>query len=1118
MSEFVHLHVHSEFSLLDGACRIKELITQAKKMGQEAIALTDHGVMYGVVDFYEAAVEAGIKPLIGCEVYTAPRSRFNKESGYDNEYGHLVLIAKDNRGYQNLIKIVSAGFTEGFYYKPRIDDELLTKYNGGIIALSACLAGDIPRLLLSGDYEGAKKRCLKYLEIFGENNFYLELQDHGILEQKKLNPLIIRLSEDTGVALVATNDVHYIKREDAQYQDILLCIQTAREVNDEDRMKFFGEEFYLKSAEEMEQLFAFAPQALANTKKIADMCNTTFEFGKLKLPKYPAPKEAAEYLTELCQKGLDKRYSEITAEIRDRLDYELSVIKNMGFVDYFLIVWDYVNYAKKNNIVVGPGRGSAAGSIVAYALEITDIDPIKYNLIFERFLNPERISMPDIDIDFCYERRQEVIDYVISKYGADHVAQIITFGTMAARAVVRDAGRAMGIPYGEVDTVAKMIPTEIGITLGDALIMNPDLKTLCDADNKIAKLLEVSQALEGLPRHASTHAAGVVISGKSVDEYVPLQKNDDVITTQFPMGTLEKLGLLKMDFLGLRNLTVIRNTVEMAGEAGIVIDMENLDYDKQEVYTLIGRGETDGVFQLESNGMKSFMKRLAPENLEDIIAGISLYRPGPMDQIPKYIENKHNPQKIKYKHPLLENILDVTDGCIVYQEQVMQIVRDLGGYSMARADSVRKAMSKKKIDVMEKERAVFCSGAGQRGVNSKIANEIYDDMIDFAKYAFNKSHAAAYAVLAYQTAYLKTYYKTYFFAALFNSIIDNTDKVAGYFGECGRLNISVLPPHINHSKYRFTADGNNIRFGLGAVRNVGRSFAEEIFNEREKNGEFTSPGDFIRRMTGKDINKRAVSELIYSGALDNMGYNRAQMQSAYELIMAAATYDLKHNAAGQTSLFDIAEDNEIKDDYPNIKEYNNKTLLSYEKEAVGIYVTGHPLDEYRPLLEKAADTKISEIKNEEENFDKRKVKIAGMVASRKNKITKNNSQMAFVTFEDLSGSIEIIVFPKTLMTYDSLLSEESPLLVEGRVDERENEIPKILAEYFRVLKSASKITIEVSDGKYIDKLRPFVIKAKGDDELCISIMGNEYQCAYGVNAMQLKSLVETAEGVVKVTV
>ncbi len=1102
-NNFVHLHVHSEYSLLDGACRIKELAERAAELSMPALALTDHGVMYGAVDFYNAAKEAGIKPIIGCEVYVAPRSRFNKEMGIDNNISHLVLLAKNEEGYGNLIKIVSAGFVDGFYYKPRVDKELLSKYSGGLIALSACIAGEIPKLILNGNYDAAKKLALGYRDMFGEENFYLEIQDHGIAEQKKVNAALCKMSEETGIPLVATNDAHYLRREDAENHDLLLCIQTGKTVDDTDRLKFQTNEFYLKSGEEMENLFAYAPEAIKNTLKIAEMCNVEFEFGKLKLPRYPAPGDSFEYLKSLCDKGLARRYPKPTEEIQKRLSYELSVISDMGFVDYFLIVWDYVNFAKSHGIMVGPGRGSAAGSIVAYTLGITDIDPIKYGLIFERFLNPERISMPDIDVDFCYERRQEVIDYVVSKYGKDHVSQIITFGTMAARMAVRDVGRALGMPYGEVDAVAKMIPTELGITIKEALKVNPDIAALCEKDKSIKRLISVSSALEGLPRHASTHAAGVVICDKSVDEYVPLQKNDDVITTQFPMGTIERLGLLKMDFLGLRNLTVIKNTAELIRAGGTDFDIEKIDYDSPEVYKMISRGETEGVFQLESSGMKSFMKRLEPQNLEDIIAGISLYRPGPMDQIPRYIENKQHPDKIKYKHPLLADILDVTYGCIVYQEQVMQIVRVLGGYSLARADSVRKAMSKKKQDVMEKERAVFVKGAQERGVPEKTANKIYDDMIDFAKYAFNKSHAAAYAVVAYRTAYLKCFYKTEYFAALFNSIIGNTDKTAEYFEECTRMGIKILPPHINSSMARFSAESGAIRVGLCAVKNVGAAFCNSCVDERRENGDYLSLGDFVTRMVKRgSVSKRAVSSFILAGVFDGFNVTRSSLLAKHEELIDAAAAENKNNAAGQVSLFEIIEDKSktFSEEYPDIAEFNPRDLLEYEKEAMGIYVSGHPLDEFRREVERAETMSIGAIKRaaEEsgEKTDKLSVTVAGLVAARKNKLTKSSARMSFVTLEDLSGSIEVIVFPKTLLKCDALLSGDLPVKVIGRTDVRENEIPKIIAEDILPLQKGEvegELLLNIENKALLDEIHPIIMKNTGKDGLFLAVGEKEYE-------------------------
>ncbi len=1122
---FVHLHVHSAYSLLDGACRIKDLVEKAKAHGQTALALTDHGVMYGVIDFYDAAKEAGIKPIVGCEVYTTDGDRAQKTAGRDEEIGHLVLLVKNEEGYKNLIRIVSVGFTEGFYYKPRVDMETLSQNCEGLIALSACLAGDIPRALLKGDYEDAKRRAVRYREIFGEGNFYIELQDHGIEEQRKINPLLVKLSEETGIGLVATNDVHYIEKKDAKYQDVLLCIQTGKNVSDTDRMRFTGEEFYLKSTEEMEALFPYAPTAISNTAEIADKCNFAFAFHRKLLPKYDVPhgEDAFLYLKSLCEKGLSARYENPTEKARERLAYELDVIRNMGFVDYFLIVWDFVNYAKTNGIAVGPGRGSAAGSIVAYTLYITDIDPLRYSLLFERFLNPERVSMPDIDIDFCYVRRPEVIDYVNRKYGADRVAQIITFGTMAARAVIRDVGRVLGMPYADVDAVAKLVPNVLNIKLKDGIDMTPKLREAYENDPKIKELLDISLALEGLPRHASTHAAGVVISNAPVYVHVPLQKNDDVITTQFPMGTLERLGLLKMDFLGLRNLTVIQDAAQMAG---ITLDTKNMVYDAPEVYKLISRGDTAGVFQLESAGMKAFMRELMPDSLEDIIAGISLYRPGPMDSIPTYIRNKKNPEGIQYLHPKLEPILKVTYGCIVYQEQVMQIVRDIGGYSMARADSVRKAMSKKKTDVMEKEREVFINGleengevvirgAVRNGVPANIANQIYDDMIDFAKYAFNKSHAAAYAVLAYETAYLKCFYKVYFMAALFNSVLGNAEKNGLYAVECDKMGITLLPPDVNKSFYKFSEEDGNIRYGLGAVRGVGQGFSENIVAEREKNGPFTSLGDFVERMIGKDMNKRALEELIAGGAFDFTGASRAQMLAHYGVIVETKQSRVKNNIAGQLTLFGEALPE--KDVYPNIPELDTKVRLAKEKEALGIYMSGHPLDAYKEVISALSPVMLSQLKDTENPAyaDRQMVEVAGLIAGRKNKLTKSNTMMAFLTLEDLTSSMEIIVFPKVLASCDEAAAEGAAVSVRGTLSLREDEEPKILAEEIRLLPTSlprtGKVTITVDKGREsaIDNLRDALKRFPGNDAVCLVVNGKLYKTQMTVKAVP--AFIKTAE-------
>lgn len=1078
MTSFVHLHVHTQYSLLDGACRITDLIKKAKDMGMDSLAITDHGVMYGVIEFYKEAMKQGIKPIIGCEVYTAARSRHDKVNELDGSQGHLVLLAKNMTGYKNLIQLVTIGFTEGFYYKPRVDFEILEKYHEGLIALSACLAGDIPKAISNGNYEKAKQLAYKYNGIFGEGNFYLELQDHGIKEQKIVNQQLIKLSRETGIPVVATNDIHYINKEDAEYQDVLLCIQTGKTIDEEDRMKFEGSEFYLKSADEMQELFAYIPEALSNTVRIAEQCNVEFEFGKLHLPSYQVPEEYTpfEYLNKLCYEGLLKRYGNPPPdEVKSKLDYELKVINDMGYVDYFLIVWDFIKYARDHEIMVGPGRGSAAGSIVAYCLGITNIDPIKYNLLFERFLNPERISMPDIDIDFCYERRQEVIDYVIEKYGKDRVAQIITFGTMAARAAIRDVGRALNIPYADVDVVAKHIPFELGITIDRALEVNSELRDLYNTDMQVKKLIDTAKALEGLPRHASTHAAGVVISKEPVSTYVPLQKNEDSVTTQFPMVTLEELGLLKMDFLGLRTLTVIRDAVQMVKKSrGLDIDINNISYDDPLVYDLLCQGETEGVFQLESSGMKQFMKELQPRSLEDIIAGISLYRPGPMDQIPRYIRNKNNPGEIQYKHPLLENILNMTYGCIVYQEQVMQIVRELAGYSLGRADLVRRAMAKKKADVMEKEKTnfiygitddqgnVLVPGAVRKGVPENVAKEIFNEMMDFAKYAFNKSHAAAYAVVAYQTAWLKCHYPTEFMAALLTSVLDNSVKVSEYIQECKRLGITLLPPDINQSYDGFTVNGSSIRFGLVAVKNVGRNAIKDVIEERNKNGAFKDFRDFCERMSQGDMNKRLIESLIKCGAFDCFGVYRSQLMAVYEKILDDIAQSKKRNVDGQISMFADSfaslSDNKGKDDYPDIKEFDKKVILSMEKEITGLYLSGHPLDEYRDRLEHAIDTTTADIAALEDSMqgnlnaqvkalsDGDNVTVGGIILHKKTKTTKNNSMMAFITLEDLYGQVEAIVFPKILSKYSQYIHEDNIVVIKGRISIREDEQPKILCQ------------------------------------------------------------------------
>jgi DNA polymerase-3 subunit alpha len=1072
--DFIHLHVHTEYSLLDGAGRIESLLDKAKSLGMEALAITDHGSMFGAVNFYKEAVKRGIKPLIGCEVYVAMRTMSDREPKLDSDQYHLVLLAKNNTGYRNLMKIVSRGYLDGFYYKPRIDVSVLKELSEGIICLSGCIAGETQQRLLEGNYQKAKETALLYLDIFGEGNYYLEIQNQGIEEQKKINPEIVRLSRETGIPLAATNDVHYTNEEDWEFHDILLCIQTGKIVDQEDRLKFPNHGFYLKSRQEMERLFPELPEALENTVHIAEKCNVELDFDTIHLPYFELPDgyTADSYLRELALKGLEERYPDRDAEINERLEFELNMIKTMGYSHYFLIVWDFIKYAREKKIMVGPGRGSAAGSLVSYCLRITNIDPLRHNLIFERFLNPDRITMPDIDIDFCFERREEVIDYVVHKYGSDRVAQIITFGTMAARGAIRDVGRAVNMPYGEVDAIAKQIPMELGITIDRALETNPYLNDMYRQDDRVRYLIDIARSVEGLPRHASTHAAGVVISKESISEYVPLYRQDSGITTQYPMGNLEELGLLKMDFLGLRTLTVIRDTLDIAETTrGERPDVENLTYDDAKVFELIGSGESDGVFQLESVGMKNFMKELRPDSFEDIIAGISLFRPGPMDQIPLYINNKNNPGGVEYKHPMLEKILDVTYGCIVYQEQVMQIVRELGGYSYGRSDLVRRAMSKKKMDVMERERKnfiygitedgkVLVEGALRRGIDEKTANGIFDDMIDFAKYAFNKSHAAAYAVLAYQTAWLKCYYPVEFMAALLTSIMGNSKKVSQYIHCCKKMGIEVLPPDINESETAFSVKDGKIRFGLAAVKNVGANAVRAITESRESGGSFTGLSDFCSRVDMTHLNKRALESLVKAGALDSLGGYRARYMAVYEKIADGVQQMKKNNIRGQISLFETAGGGRKKppeDCLPDIQEYDKKTLLGFEKEILGLYISGHPLDEYRKELERCASVTTYQLGllSEQESqvgqrdtglMDGSTVRVAGMVADRKNKTTKNNDMMAFVLLEDLYGTVELIVFPRVYRESLELLNEGSIILAEGRLNFREDEDPKIICD------------------------------------------------------------------------
>ena len=1064
---FTHLHVHTEYSLLDGSSKIEELVARAKELGMDSLAITDHGVMYGVVAFYKAAKAAGIKPILGCEVYVAPGSRFDREpGGGQDRYYHLVLLAENDKGYHNLMKIVSKGFVDGFYYKPRVDYEVLEQYHEGVIALSACLAGEVPRYLERGLYDQAREAALKYEKIFGKGNFFLELQDHGIPAQKTVNQGLLRLSRELGIDLVATNDIHYTYDTDVEAHDILLCIQTGKKVADENRMRYEGGQYYCKSEEEMRRLFPYAQEAIDNTQKIADRCNVEIEFGVTKLPRYEVPEgyDSWSYLNHLCDEGMKKRYPEDDGTLRKRLDYELGVIHSMGYVDYFLIVWDFIHFAKSNGISVGPGRGSAAGSIVSYCLEITDIDPIRYNLLFERFLNPERVSMPDIDVDFCFERRQEVIDYVVRKYGKDQVVQIVTFGTFAARAVVRDVGRVLDLPYAKCDAIAKMIPKDLGITLDKALKSSPDLRNAYQTDDEVRYLIDMSKRLEGLPRHTSMHAAGVVISRTSVDEYVPLSRGaDGTITTQFTMTELEELGLLKMDFLGLRTLTVIQNAVEQAEKNHHVkIDLLKIDYDDPNVMDMIGSGKDEGVFQLESGGMKSFMKELKPRTLEDIIAGISLYRPGPMDFIPKYLKGKNDPSSITYDCPQMEPILEPTYGCIVYQEQVMQIVRDLAGYTMGRSDLVRRAMSKKKASVMEKERQNFVygneaegvKGCIANGIDEKTANHIYDEMIDFAKYAFNKSHAACYAVVSYQTAYLKYYYPQEFMAALLTSVLDNTTKISEYILTCRQMGIGILPPDINEGVSGFSVSGGNIRYGLSAIKSIGRNVVDAIVRERELAGPFTSLDDFVSRMSGKEVNKKTVENFIKAGAMDSLPGNRRQKLMVVPEMMDQKSRERKTSMEGQLSLFDFAaeEDREnFQITMPKVEEFPREEMLALEKEVLGVYVTGHPLEEYeegwrKNITAMTTDFIVDEDTDEAKVSDGQMVTVGGIVSDRVIKITKTGKNMAFVTLEDLVGSVEVLVFPKDFEANRDLLENDAKLFIRGRVSLGDEPVGKLICE------------------------------------------------------------------------
>ena len=1108
---FAHLHVHTEYSLLDGSNKIKEYVGRVKELGMNSAAITDHGVMYGVIDFYRAAKAAGIKPILGCEVYVAPNSRFDRElAGGEDRYYHLVLLAENNTGYANLMKIVSKGFVEGYYYKPRVDKEVLRTYSEGIIALSACLAGEVQRYISKGLYDEAKNKALEYEEIFGKGNYFLELQDHGIPEQAFVNQKLMQMSEELGIELVATNDVHYTYAEDEKPHDILLCIQTGKKLADENRMRYEGGQYYVKSPEQMAALFPYALQALENTQKIADRCNVEIEFGVTKLPKYEVPDGMTswEYLNKLCFEGLERRYGNPGEELKERLTYELDTIHNMGYVDYFLIVWDFIKYARDHDIMVGPGRGSAAGSIVSYCLGITDIDPIRYRLLFERFLNPERVTMPDIDVDFCYERRQEVIDYVVRKYGKDRVVQIVTFGTLAARGVIRDVGRVMDLPYAFVDSIAKMIPQELNITIDKALKMNPELRKSYESDEQVKYLIDMSRRLEGLPRHSSMHAAGVVISQKSVDEYVPLSRaSDGSITTQFTMTTLEELGLLKMDFLGLRTLTVIQNAVKMAKKRTPDLDIDKIDYNDQDVLDYIGTGKTDGIFQIESAGMKSFMKELKPHSLEDIIAGISLYRPGPMDFIPQYIKGKNDANSITYDCPQLEPILAPTYGCIVYQEQVMQIVRDLAGYTLGRSDLLRRAMSKKKADVMQKERQIFVYGDEENGVpgcikngiDEKTANKIYDEMIDFAKYAFNKSHAAAYAVVAYQTAFLKYYYPVEFMAALMTSVIENPPKVAEYIYACRQMDIKILPPDINRGVADFSVDEGCIRYGLMAIKGVGRPVIDVIVKDREEFGPFKNLEDFITRISMKDtMNKRVIESFIKAGALDCLGGTRKQFMSIYIQIVEHVSQEKKYAMTGQMTLFDLVDDDqksEFEIKLPDVGEYAKETSLAFEKEVLGIYISGHPLEAYEETWKRNISATTADFQPDEETGrakvrDGAKEIVGGMITEKTVKATKTNQMMAFLTVEDLLGTLEIVVFPRDYEKNREYLEVDQKVFVKGRVSEEEEKASKLICEKIVPFERTKKeLWIQFPDKAAYMEQEPIVFgylaDSEGDDEVVI---------------------------------
>lgn len=1091
--DFVHLHLHTEYSLLDGCCRIKKLIDKAASMGQKSIAITDHGVMYGAIDFYKYAISKGVKPIIGCEVYVSTRGRFDKQKGLDG-YNHLVLLCKDNEGYQNLIKLVSLGFTEGFYSKPRVDKELLKQYSKGLIALSACLAGEIPQIILGGDFEKAKNAAIWYRDCFGEGNYYLEMQDHGIREQKIVNSQIVRIHNETGIPLVATNDVHYIENEDYKMHKVLLCVQTGSKITDENALEFKTNEFYLKSASQMYELFGSTPEAIENTVKIAEQCNVEFEFDKIKLPRFDiGERDHFEYFKEKCFEGLYKIFgSAVEQEYIDRLNYELSVINEMGYVDYYLIVADFVNYAKNNNIPVGPGRGSGAASLAAYCIGITGIDPIKYDLYFERFLNPERVSMPDFDIDFCYVNRQKVIDYVIDKYGADHVSQIVTFGTMAARGAVRDVGRALDIPYALCDKVAKLVPQSLGMTLNKALEISKDLKDLYDNDVQIKELIDMSIKLEGMPRHASTHAAGVVISDKPVNEYVPLSVNDEATVTQYTMNSLADLGLLKMDFLGLRNLTVISDTEKYVRQTNPDFDIEKIPLDDKETYNLMSKGLTDGVFQFESDGMRKVLRKLQPESIEDLTAIISLYRPGPMDSIPKYIENRHNPKNINYDTPLLKPILDVTFGCIVYQEQVMQVFRSLAGYSLGGADIVRRAMAKKKHDVMQKESEFFVKGAMERGISKETAQKIFNDMSSFSSYAFNKAHACAYSFVSYRTAYLKCHYPAQYFSALMTGMMDNISKITGYTSECKRLGIKILPPNVNYSMGDFVPEGNAIRFGLTAIKNLGVGIIERLVNERKQNGKYTDLYDFCYRNYSREFNRKALESLIKSGALDGLADNRRQMLYNIENVIAAVESERRFSAEGQLNLFEeMGESNSFE--LEKMPEMPKEMLLGFEKEATGLYLSGHPLDDYKNYLSVAGITPIKDVYSKGFS-DGTRVTVAGSITGLRVRQLKNGNLLATAQIEDIDASINITVFDKAYAMYKNIFSSNKPVILSGRISEREDRETEILCEKVEEITESAKniqkrenkiekglyLRVPNIDTKAFEKVKEILAKYKGE--------------------------------------